>query len=263
MNQCVICTRDNRDGFACAACTTTLADDLRTLGWLASELFITRTRQARLAGGTRSRGGSPLAFHPRAAMAYDQLHNNLFGWVRVIRSGDQWPADAADSMAAWLADRADRLRLHPAVDDLAQDVKAYTDDALNIINPTPDEQTYGVCGEVLVDGRTCDSHLYGPPRVDWVRCGRCDTQHNARQRTQALEARMTALYFRAATLARLLPRLLERPVSDNNIRAWARERPDAVRTERDADGVVTYHCGDVIAIAASTPKRDRPGKKAS
>lgn len=68
--------------------------------------------------------------------------------------------------------------------------------------------------------------------------------------------RASASYFRAATLARLLPRFIDRPVSASNIRNWQAEGR-AIRVGRDADGWTTYHCGDVIAVACSTPKRDR------
>jgi len=264
-NQCVICTRDVQGAYADKDCITSLTTDLRTLAWLAVELTITRTRQARLGGGARGAGGSSLGYHDGAARAYDALHNCLSGWVRDLNEGyaTPWPSDTAESMAAWLAVRGKRLRQHPAVDQLARDVREYTEWARLVINPIPDESTYGVCGVEMPDGRVCDAHLYGEPDANWVRCQRCHTQHNARERTEALRARMSGLYFRASTLARLLPRLLQRPVSDNNIRAWARERPDAIRTERDEDGFPTYHCGDVIEVAASTPKRDRSSKKSA
>jgi hypothetical protein len=261
--QCVICTRDNSDGYACTNCVTQLVADLRTVGWLAAELMVTRTRQDRLA--TSSTGSnpadSPLGYHVGAANAYDALLNALGTRVRARhRTGDPWPNDTPASMVRWLIERVDRERRNPGVDYFAREIEEHTTAALEIINPLdPDEQTFGICGTERHDGTVCTAYLYGEPKADWVRCRRCNTQHDTHLRIRALERRMRVLYFRAATLARLLPRLIERPVSANNIRSWVHNgRP--IRTSVDDAGWITYHTGDVIAVAQVTPTRHRPAK---
>lgn len=261
--QCVICTRDNRDGYACGTCTAKLVEDLYWLAWLGTELQVTVTKQARLSvglGGPRT--GSPLGYHAGAVDVYDALHNCLVGWVR-DRGGPNWPRNTATAMALWLAHERAWLRSVPQVEQIALDVERHTNAALAVINPPPtNEQTYGVCGEESGEGHACEALLYGEVGDSWVRCRRCGTQHDTRTRREALERRMEGLYFRAATLARLLPLLLERPVSASNIRNWRSDgRP--IRTGLDSDGWITYRCGDVIEVARVTVKRDRrPARKA-
>ncbi|MFL6141590.1 MAG: hypothetical protein ACJ72N_06945 [Labedaea sp.] len=261
--QCVICTRDNPTSHVCDRCVTQLVADLRTLAWLAAELMVTRTRQARLAGASGGSGAeSPLGYHVAAARAYDRLHNALTTCVRDWwRTAEPWPANTPASMVAWLIARVDRVRRDAGADHLAIELEQHTKAALEIINPLdPNEQTYGICGAEQQDGTICVAYLYGEPKASWVRCRRCQTQHDTRRRVDELERRMHVLYFRAATLARLLPRLIERPVSANNIRSWAFQgRP--IRTGLDAAGWVTYHTGDVIAVASVTPTRSRQASR--
>jgi hypothetical protein len=266
MAQCVICTRDlKQGGTACDDCVTTLIDQLHTLPWLADELHTARTRQARLNNGsTAPKNDTPLGFNLAAANTADALHNTLVTWVRdlyrqpptgVYWVPEAWPASDISDMVTWLTRRRHQLRNHPAVDQLAKDIQTHIDRALAVINPLADEQTYGVCGEET-DDAICTAHLYGPAGVDWVRCKNCGTQHDARRRTQGMESRLRVLYFRAATLARILPRLIDRPVSAAHIRMWAREGKP-IRTELDRDSYPTYHTGDVIDVALATPQRDR------
>lgn len=281
--QCVICTRDNPHGFVCATCVTQLAADLYTLAWLAAELMVTRTRQDRLPASAGSNtqqdrphcdrcapdptdpiqlGSSPLLVHTGASNAYSRLHNAMTTWVRDWwRVPEPWPANMPASMARWLMDRIDRVRRDAGADTLAREIEHHTKTALEIINPLdPNQQTYGICGAEYRDG-TCTAYLYGEPRATWVRCRHCRTQHDAQQRIHLLEQRVRTLYFRAATLARLLPRLIERPVSANNIRSWLfHGRP--IRTGVDEGGWITYHTGDVINVALATPTRNRPAKEA-
>jgi len=262
MSQCLICTRDHKGSLVCGLCEDTLVDDLNTLAWLDTELLVTRTRQARIGGGGRSRD-TPLGFHPGALAAgaslYRDLTVELGDWLRAYPGGI-WPEGLTSAgMARWFADRPDRLRHYPNVCRLRRRVTFHIERILRVINPPPDESTFGVCG-ADVGGVACTEYLYAEPDASWVRCRRCKTQHDTYERRRLLEARMRSLYFRAATLARLLPLVLDRPVSASNIRNWRAEgRP--IKTKLDEDGFLAYHCGDVIRVAVSTPKRDR--KKAS
>jgi hypothetical protein len=275
--ECVRCARAVADGYVCRSCTGQLADDLRTLAWLADELEVTRTRQDRVAErGPASRGaGSPLGgFRAHAHGVLRALNLDLAaGWARDLwveptppPAGVYWVPEpplrgtGADA-CRWLARQVHRVRVLPGVEGLAASVERHTEAALAAINPVADEQAYGVCGEELDDdGRTCTAHLYGPPGVDWVRCRVCETQHDTRRRTDALERRMRGMYFRPATLARVIPRFTDRPVSAGMIRKWVWEGR-AIRAGVDRDGHQVLHVGDVLAVAESTPVRNR-GRKA-
>lgn len=260
---CSICTRDSQTA-ACPSCVDQLVADLGTLVWLAGELEVTRTRQARVAGAGGRRDpadAAPIGFHIGAALAAADLHHLLHSWVErrfPPRPPLAWPADTPVHLAAWIAAHRTQLHRLPDVDRLADELHHHTEHALEIINPPdPDEQCFGLCWAELIDEHTvCQAYLYGPPGAAWVRCRRCRTQHDTSRRIDQLRRRMDSMYFRAATLARLLPRLLERPVSASNIRNWhADGRP--IRTLADEEGWPTYRTGDVIKVAIATPKRNR------
>lgn len=262
MSQCVICTRDHRGSLACPLCVDTLVADLRMLAVLDAELLVTRTRQARIGGGGRSRE-TPLSFHPGALAAGEALYRDLASeldeWLRQWPDGI-WPEGlTAAGMARWFAARPDQLRHYPLVARLRDRVTFHKDRIVRVIDLPPDESTFGVCG-ADVDGVSCTEYLYGEPGASWVRCKRCKTQHDTFERRKILEAKMSSLFFRAATLARLLPLVCDRPVTASNIRNWvAQGKP--IKTKVDEDKFPTYRFGDVKAVALNTPRRDR--KKAS
>ena len=262
MSECLICSRDHRGSLICCLCEDTLVDDLNTLAWLDAELLVTRTRQARIGGGGRSRE-TPLSIHPGAMAAgealYRDLSYELSEWLRNWPGG-HWPEGlTAAGMARWFAARPDQLRQYPMVDRLRRQATHHIERALRVINPPPDESTFGVCG-ADIDGVSCTEYLYGEPGASWVRCKRCKTQHDTYERRKILEAKMSSLFFRASTLARLLPLVCDRPVTASNIRNWvAQGKP--IKTKKGEDEFLEYHFGDVKAVAVATPKRDR--KKAS
>lgn len=277
--QCAICTRDTQT-LACTSCVDQLVADLQTLAWLATHLEVTRSRQARLGGvgGPRDPGaGSPLGFHVGAAAAAGQLRDTLAYWLRMIEAPGGWHDEDDQTtplLALHLVTAAHQFPQLERIAELRGDVDRHTQQALEIINPLDqDEQTYGVCGAELDtddhrehrgadgdgDGGVCTAYLYGPARAAWVRCRRCRTQHETSRRVKDLRQRMDSMYFRAATLARLLPRLVERPVSASNIRNW-RAEGKPIRTLTDDRGRPTYRAGDVIKVAIATPKRQRPAQ---
>lgn len=257
--QCVLCTRTSGTA-ACEACMAGVLRNLSMIPWLASELLVTYTGQSRLGNaGKRPKGAEqPLGYGPGAKAAYDRLHNELVGWVREWLGTEvygAWPADTVRAMTLWLLQHRQRIQRHPAVDEFARSVEHEIQRGLDRINPEPDEPTYGIC-EADTDYGPCPGYLYGEPDATWVRCQRCGAQHETRARREWMRHRMAVFYFRASTLARLLPRLIDRPVSASGIRNW-HARGRAIRTDEDHDGFTTYHCGDVIAVAVSTPARGR------
>lgn len=259
MSTCVTCDRPSPDGaYLCAAdCWPALDADLELLGWLDHQLTLTRTRQGRLAGGgRRPAGDQPLGYGAGAALAQDALRNTITTWARDLWPQRQWPVGTTTSGLITAMRQAPPLICHhPAADQLRHDVERYRLMALTAINLPEDEATYGVCDAELADDGTCRAYLYGDPTADWVRCKACRTQHETRDRRDWMRRRMEVHYFRAATLARLLPRMIERPVSADQIRAWSTYK--TIRSGEDLDGYVTYCCGDVITVALTTPLRGR------
>jgi len=253
---CQSCERPG-DAYLCWApdCWPALDADLDLMGWLDEQLTISRTRQARLGSGRRPAGETALGYGVGAARAQDALRNTVTTWARDILLAPATFADV-DELCQLLRDPSP-IRYHPAAGEIAQDFERARRRGLAVINPQDDGMVYGVCGAELDDGGSCPAVLYGDAEDSYVRCRRCRTQHETRDRRARLRARLEVLYMRAATLARVLPRLLpDRPVSASNIRNWAaQQRP--IRTKEDDAGWITYHCGDVMDVATSTPKRMR------
>jgi hypothetical protein len=259
---CVTCDRPSPDGaYLCQAdCWPALDSDLHLLGWLDHQLTVTRTRQSRLAGGgRRPAGDQPLGYGAGAATAQDALRNTVTTWARDLWLGRVWPVGTTiTTLVTAMRNDPAPIRLHPAADQIVRDVERHRDWALSVINPLDDEATYGVCDAELADGGTCGAYLYGEADAAWVRCRTCHTQHETRERRDWMRRRMEVHYFRAATLARLLPRMIDRPVSASGIRNWT-ARGKLIRTSTDADGWITYCCGDVITVALTTTTREREG----
>jgi hypothetical protein len=257
---CQGCTRPSPHAHACPTCIAATTHDLATLAWLDDELTTTRSRQARLAGATgrRTGGETPLPYGTRAAHVQDQLRTAVTTWARDIDPGCEQYWTGTVDVLCWVIARAD-LGQHPAIGELITDMRALAARGLEAVNPDPDHLAYGTCG-ADVDGTECDAHLHGAAGDTWVRCPRCRTQHETRERVEWMRRRMESLYLPAATLARLLPRLMDRPVSAAQIRVWA-ARGKPIGTARDTDGEPLYppqyRVGDVITVAALAPTRER------
>lgn len=251
---CQSCERPS-DTYLCAHCWPAVDSDLALMGWLDSQLTVSRTRQARLDTGRRPAGDTALGYGAGAARVQDSLRNTVTTWARDLSGVDV--QGSMGQLALWMR-RPGLVMLHPAAGEFARDIEQARKRGLAAINPQDDGMVYGVCGAPLEDGSTCPAYLYGDsedPGAAWVRCRACRTQHETRDRREQLRVRLEVLYMRAATLARVLPRLIDRPVSADHIRAWARTKP--IRTATDPDGWMTYRCGDVMTVALVTPTRPK------
>lgn len=257
MTTCQSCTRPSHV-YLCPAddCWPALEADLALMGWLDAQLTVSRTRQARLDAGRRPAGDTALGYGIGAALAQDELRNTITTWARDLL-GEQ-VAGTIGLLALQLR-QPGLIVLHPAAGEIARDLEHVRKRGLAVINPQGDGMVFGVCGAELEDGSTCPAYLYADPddpTADWVRCRACRTQHETRDRREQMRVRLEVLYLRAATLARVLPRLIDRPVSADLIRAWAAQGKP-IKTQDDADGWRTYRCGDVITVALTTPQRER------
>lgn len=240
-------------------CWPALDADLDLMGWLDEQLTVTRTRQGRVAGsgGLADPELPPVDYHLGAARCQDALRNTVTTWARDILHAPATFSDV-EELCQLLRDPRP-IQQHPAAGEIAADFERIRKWALRVINPAEEGMAYGVCGADLDDGSTCPAHLYGDvddPQASWVRCRRCRTQHETAPRRESMRWRMEGLYFRAASLARLLPVLVDRPVSADHIRAWQRAGKP-IKMHADQDGFPTYRCGDVVTVALTTPRRER------
>jgi hypothetical protein len=75
-----------------------------------------------------------------------------------------------------------------------------------------------------------------------------------------MRRRMEWLTFRAATLARLLTRLSERPLSAGNVRNWHTRRPPIRAVSTHTGLLAADHCDNLIAFAVARVQTQPPSQ---
>jgi len=148
----------------CGACSADLGRALQSVRWLAAELETTLSRQTSKTGGGRS-AETPLPFDPRASEAAYVLRSTLVAWTRVLaeQTGDPWPEDSCESMAAWLSERLSWLVRHPAATEAHGEILAAVRDAQRVVDRPPGYLYAGPC-----DG--CGYALYAKPGASAAHC---------------------------------------------------------------------------------------------
>lgn len=186
------CGEMTPDGLLCSRCTSALRYGLGKLAELWPELETTRSRQAKTATSTRRSSETPLPFSYDAAWAIDAVTNAVGTWIRDLaeRYGEvqvlapcrcapprkpcrgpvvQLEHDPGRTMrdwCAWLTTRMHRIRAHPAVTQLWDELT----DSVRLVKRTidrPVEQTY-LCACAI-----CGHPVFGPEGVEEVECREC------------------------------------------------------------------------------------------
>lgn len=233
----------------CGACSAELGRALQSVRWLAAELETTLSRQTSKTGSGRS-AETPLPFDPRASDAAHALRSTLVAWTRVLaeQTGDPWPEDSCERMAAWLSERLSWLVSHPAAVEAHGEILAAVRGAERVVDRAADRRYVGPCGAELDDGGTCDLDLYARPDAAQVTCRACGTAWDVRWRLDRLLDVAEDTLAHAALVAQALTRL-GTPVTPERIRKW-RARGRLVPHGHDGRGRPLYRIGDVIDLLA-------------
>lgn len=268
--QCAACSRAT-EMFLCWECCKTLKSRLDTVAWLAPELDITLSRQAHTTSPGDRIGGTPeqpLPFHVAASEATWVLHNTLSTWARDIcetrgigyvpigylptefvgplrPSERRVPAEFVDStagIAAWLSYYVTSIAGSPGAGECFDEISAAVASAHRVVDRPPGRMYIGPCGDVL-NGVKCDADIYitlGSPEVS---CPVCGATHEVERRRDELHHQVRGMLGTAAELARLLPWILDSPITRKRITYYAKIK---AITPRSVGGETMFQIGEVI-----------------
>ncbi|NNG36930.1 hypothetical protein [Nakamurella aerolata] len=254
---CVACRAETLDAYLCRGCGNRLAADLRELPLLVHELEITIHRQSVTdTDKRRSRDSSaPLPYDWSADHTRDDLVNTIETWIRELVLDARETEHLAPNLRScchWLASAIERIRMHPAADEIFDEITYAVADVRRAIDTPLPAEYYGKCP-------VCDSDLLGRADADEVVCRRCarlnvDTVVPTAGRRQGMWVKAKdQLVTRAVALA-ALPVYKIPPPKPSTWRTWIErgrtgEAKGLVPAKIDGAGRPLYRLGDVLALA--------------
>jgi len=213
---CVVCgaTTDRilcGDERARSGCLGRLLHALDRVGELVEELDTTISRVDKLGGasvGYVSNGGDeqPLPLNLAATESKILLRDRLVSWCR-----DLWETNAARNedgsippldlrpgvapAALWLLRHPSWIALHPAADDLYDEVMETIRLGWRAVDTAPDKTYIGQCSARLEDGSgECAEDLYARVGDGEKRCPACSTIHDVQARQEILASAVEYQY---------------------------------------------------------------------
>jgi hypothetical protein len=167
------------------------------------------------------------------------------------------PPDDVASLAGWLLDHMDQIRVHEAADDFFRDVTWWADDRRLVMVDRPAESWYaGRCD--------CETELYAKPGSSRIFCKGCGQAWDVQARRQWLiEAAKD--YLLTATEAADALGAWGMGVKPERIRKWAERKrllKRGVTVGLNGRDLPTYRLGDVIDLLAREAQRENE-KRAS
>lgn len=197
---CVVCGATT-DAFLCgdsrtgAGCLGKLIRKLGDVVALQSELDTVLARQNKTGGqgiGYVSNGGDeiPLPLNLKSTEATVLLRDTLCSWIRDLhethaprREDGSIPPVEVElrivPLSRWLMRHPTWIALHPAVDELYDEVTHALSHAWHAANfMAPDTVFYGACYSVGEDGVECLERLYARSDAWFARCKTCGTEHS-------------------------------------------------------------------------------------
>ena len=234
------CDHPARSGYMCGGCEAELRRALANVPEILGDLDVTLSRQtSRMGRG--GHGEPPLAFDERASEVGYVLRSALVGWVRQLQEAqpEEWPGDTAQSMAAWLSARLQRLVRHPAAEEAHGEIVAAVRAAERATDRAPERQFAGRCPG-------CGSALYGKPGAGVVQCRAEGCQAEPVEVAVQWDAMLDQMQDQLVTAAQasdILTRLAA-PLKAELVRQWG-SRGRLIAHGRDLAGHPLYRVSDV------------------
>ncbi|WP_143267140.1 hypothetical protein [Amycolatopsis thailandensis] len=261
------CGRPTTD-MLCPGCLAELTAALRELisdgsggHGLLAELGITLSRQHTMTLGTGVGGHAaerPMPFHEAASEVGWVLANTISTWAREVHECNPHllpPAGSTAGAVAWMVGLPGLLALHPAADELHDEITHVVARVRRVVDRPPDRIYAGPCDAQVEDGR-CPDHLYARPGQRRVQCGSCGTEHDVDERrnwmiSYAADLRVTATV--ALGWARLL---LDKTIPRGTWDSWV-SRGRIVPHGTDGRGRPVFRFGDVRDLALAHVSKPR------
>lgn len=219
---------------------------------LLDELDVTFSRQDRLAAPhdrARSGGEVPLPFRSHVPEVVWDLHNTLGAWVHTLARTRTCTLTTAQA-AEWLARHVELARIHPAADQLADEIIYAVRRARAAIDRPGDRRRF--LGPCRADG-CCREELYALDGARSVACPACGAEHDVAARKDWLQNKLQGHLGTSAEIAGFL-NVLGMSVTPSMIRGYvARGRLVAHATTRR--GHPLFRIADVIAAARQRYQR--------
>ena len=235
------CDRPARSGYMCGGCEAELRRALANVPEILGDLDVTLSRQTSRMGRGGHGSVPPLAFDERASEVGYVLRSALAGWVRQLQETEpeEWPGDTAQSMAAWLSARLQRLVRHPAAEEAHGEIVTAVRAAERVTDRPAERQFAGRCPG-------CGSALYGKPGAGVVQCRAegCEAGSvEVGKQRDAMLGTIADQLMPATQVADVLTRLAA-PLKAELVRQWG-SRGRLIAHGRDLAGHPLYRVSDV------------------
>lgn len=252
--KCPACAGDQPDGLLCSACTARFRRDLTDLPDLVRELDVVLTRQTQIGSGNGVRRSAeiPLPYDQNASDVKANLVNTLTTWARELDLGDgNPPTPNIRGYCGWLLHRIERIRMHPAADEITDEIGYSVSIVRKVIDLPAPRVLAGPCP-------ICERPVYGPEGAVNAVCKYCeragiesivDVDPGQAKRWQDAGGQLVTRTIALAALAHL-----SRPVKPETFRSWVKRGQVKRHPDPTSAGRVLYRLGDVLMLA-STAKR--------
>jgi hypothetical protein len=270
LSDCTVCTRPVSDAQLCRGCIDQLVAELRQVPWLAEQLEITLTRQARVGhrNGPRS-AERPLVFHWGASVDLDTMRTTLAVWAHTVAEARGIQVDAATKpapLALWITRWVGEAAQHPDAAELHGDILSITRAARRTIDLAPELRYVGPCdGHQALQPETvgCGEDLYVGMHAFTARCNTegCDAEYNIETRRAWLLEQAVDQLRTARQLAYELPWIAGITITTKVIGMWsARDKlTKYLPHPKDERKATRFRVGEVIELARSMAAKQASG----
>ncbi|SFO83202.1 hypothetical protein SAMN05421810_101104 [Amycolatopsis arida] len=252
----------------CAACLGELVAALRALltdgaggPGLLAELNTTLSRQHTTSPGPGVVGQAaarPMPYHEAASETSWVLANTITTWAREVHACNPHllpPAGSTAAAAAWLVGLPGLLALHPAADELHDEITHVVARVRRVIDRPPDRIYAGPC-DAPIEGERCPDHLYAHPGANRVQCGTCGTEHDVTERRNWMIDYAAGLRVTATVALGWARLLLDKTIPRGTWDSWV-SRGRIVPHGTDGRGRPVYRFGTVRDLALAHVSKPR------
>lgn len=253
--------------FLCSGCLGELTGALRELvsgpgeRGLLAELGVTLSRQHVLgaeAGVVGQSRTQPLPFHAAASELGWVAANTISTWARDLAERNPHlhpPIGSTAAAAAWMASLPGLLALHPAADELHDEITHLAAQLRRVIDRPPDRLYAGPCDTHTEPGR-CPEHLYAHPGHARTRCTGCGAEHDVAERRAWMIDQAAGLRVTATTALGWARLLLDHTVPRGTWDSWVSRRR-ILAHGTDPAGHPVYRFGEVCDLVLSWARKRR------
>lgn len=243
---CVTCGATAGGYYVCRECTRRLCaalSDVAPLVALLTDSIARRTATGDNVGVTSHSAERALPVDLAAAETARDLHSVLTTWARDLaeHNGAALPADDTAAVAAWLTEHTTEIRIHPAADELTDEIHDACHRAWKAVDRPAVRHFAGPCDD-------CGTDLYGRGEAASLRCAECGAVYDTAERRAWLLDQARDQLVTAAEAARALPALLGHGVTPAMIRGYAHR--GRLATRPGVGGQPRYRVGDLVDVLA-------------